>query len=596
MDISASTSSAAYALYTRNDAIDSAPQIASATGSSQKNADGKSPGDVVRISEEARHAAATSIETTYSFTTVRTFDMPNGMQATLDTAVTESGATAAQLSYVDANGTQHTLFLDKSSTLRMNANGVIEVIPYDNSADTTEEAVFGGTSRIVNLQDAVDNIEKTIKNVQGTDADEIFILLPSNTRNTMWNVDAGNGNNVIVDVSGEEATIRTGDGNDTILGIGGLGYQVDSGDGDDSIDLDGGVSSTVNAGSGNDTITLKGGAGSVYGGAGSDSITINGSISGAHIYGDGPDGQDAGDDTIAVHGSMHMSRLHTGNGNNSVYVQNASTSDIVGGSGKDSISVGNIHKTGIDGGDGDDIVKADHITDSVLIGGNGNNTIYVGTATSTWGSNAIYGGKRQRAAEDEEAGHSGLLYRAIRLGVDSGPPENSGDGNNTITVGEARNTKIYGGSGDDSITVNKATEAFIGGGDGADAITVKTLSNSEILGGIGNNTINVSTSTDSHIYGNTPAPSLKNNDQENDDDEKGELSELEQEIADAAMGIKKDTASVEDSAIISPEEELVSPIQQEHTSERDSDAAYRYSGRYNSGASGRGGAKFSVTI
>jgi len=609
-------SSTVHAASARNDAAVNSARNASSARTDAKASDGKASGDVVQLSGEAR-LASSSNSAAYSFSPVRIFDLPNGMRATLGTALNENGETVAQLSYTDKSGADHAIFLSRSSTLRILENGEIEIIPYQKSTET--KGPFAGPA--ITTASVWTSVEKSTRQLQGSDADEVFILLPSNSTHVKWDVDAGDGDNVVIDLSGEEVAIRTGSGNDTIIGIGGM-YTVDAGAGDDTVELVGEMVSKVDGGDGNDTISVKsskisaisGGNGDdsikltgdvtgvISGGAGSDGIVIHGNAIEARIYGDGPDVQDAGDDAIAVHGDILWSEVHTGDGKNRVHVQGAVYSDITGGSDDDAITVGSAHKAEIDGGDGDDTLKVDSLSQSVVMGGGGNNDIHVGSATGS----EIYGGGRKRSSDEQEAGKkeagiSRFASRAHTVGVSPGSPENAGDGNNTITVGGAFGSAIYGGSGDDSITVANAREARIDGGDGDDTIAVDRIANSEITAGRGNTTITISRVMDSRIDGSAPASSLKSKGQEDAEAER-KRSEFEQEVADAAMGIRKGSAAAGDDDAAASEEEAVAPDREEHASESASlentepRATFRYSGRYGSGAGNRGRARFSVTI
>lgn len=625
MDITTYGASSSYGLYGQNDGVGDAAKVGSTTSASPAATSGMTSGDVVTISAEAHSAAATSSIPPYSFSTVRTFDMPNGVTATLSTAKNEYGETVAQLSYADKDGVQHNIFLDNSSILRLNESGEIEVIAYSESEETTE--VIGALN--INGGGKV-TIERSVRHIQGSDANEIIILLPSNTKNTTaptlhWNVDAGNGNNVVVDLSGEDVSIRTGNGNDTIIGMEGMHYTVDSGDGNDVIELNGNMILTINGGEGDDSISVKGNTyvrnidggngndtiditgnfigGVVTGGAGSDEMKLNGNILLGHIYGDNPDTQNAGNDTITIHGTVMRGEVRTGDGNNTVYVQNAFDAAVIGGSGNDSISVGRAIFTSIDGGDGDDTLQAEDLLNSVIVGGKGNNHIHARSAISS----EIYAGTRKAPATDQESGdkpngpsepEQKTADSATKL-TDSSV-ENADDGNNTIIVDSDFGSQIYGGGGNDSITVGNATVTHIDGGNGDDTISANLLHHSVIVGGKGDNAIHVLNSHSSEIIGGSKSENSK--DKNTNDNAEKKLSEYERAIADAAIGIIDNTTGNKDTYSSINEETIVptheSDISKASYLEEDTitHAAFRYSGRYVSGTNKRGGARFSLTI
>lgn len=391
MSMSISNDTTAHVAY--KNTVASTPSKSNKSADTDGNVAAKSA-DSVTLSKEAREGVSQPLSKLSAFSPVKMFDLPNGTSAILSTAKDEQGNTVAQLSYVDSNGVYQDILLDETSTLRFAENGDISVIPYDKSAN--KEIVMG---KIQSFGDESFDIKCNARSVQGSDADEVIIILPSNVKSTVWNIDAGNGNNLVFDLSQQQVVIKTGNGNDTILGIGGL-YRIESGAGDDVVDLTDPSMMSIDAGAGNDRITatatggmipghVSGGDGDdvieikghmfgdIVGGAGSDNIKVQGNVLFSNVYGDTPEQGGAGNDTIQIDGTLIKGEIHTGSGNNSVVVGHAVRSQIYGGDGEDSIVVGNAFQSSIDGGDGNDTLAVVNLLGSELLGGNGNNTIRV---------------------------------------------------------------------------------------------------------------------------------------------------------------------------------------------------------------------------
>lgn len=520
MSMSISNDTTAHVAY--KNTVASTPSKSNKSADIDGNAAAKSA-DSVTLSKEAREGASPPLSKLSAFSPVKMFDLPNGTSAILSTAKDEQGNTVAQLSYVDSNGVYQDILLDETSTLRFAENGDISVIPYDKSAN--KEIVMG---KIQSFDGESFDIKCNARSVQGSDADEVIIILPSNVKSTVWNIDAGNGNNLVFDLSQQQVVIKTGNGNDTILGIGGL-YRIESGAGDDVVDLTDPSMMSIDAGAGNDRITatatggmipghVSGGDGDdvieikghmygdIVGGAGSDNIKVQGNVLFSNVYGDTPEQGGAGNDTIQIDGTLIKGEIHTGSGNNSVVVGHAVRSQIYGGDGEDSIVVGNAFQSSIDGGDGEDY----------------------------------------------------------------------------IVVGDAFQSSIDGGNGNDTLAV-------------------VNLFGSELLGGNGNNTIRVLNAYGSEIYSSDKA-SAKTKETSSRQSEKRELSEFEQAIADAAMGLTPDT---EDKADDIPEstENATGPSQEAQQLEAvpqdarpRSRAANKYSNQYTFGAYAQEGVSVSVSI
>ncbi len=576
-------------------------------------------GDVVHISDEARAAANSSLSF-LSYTTVRSFALPNGFAASLGTAQNEYGETVAKVSYTDGNGEKRNVFLDASSVLRMNEAGDMEVVAYDPGAEENSESQKPVSESGTRDPKASDLIQESTKTITGSDADELIIILPSHEDNVTWKVDANNGNNVVIDVSGDRVDIQTGDGNDTIIGVGGSWYTVDAGAGDDIIELTGKNVSNVRGGDGNDVITvnaermgyLYGGdgddsinlngnvIGTLSGGAGSDSITIRGDVLGGRIYGDNPDNDSGGNDTIKIQGDIINGHIDAGNGSNSIVLESVVNTEIKTGTGNDSITVKTAISSVIEGGDGDDAFNVESLLESQLRGGNGNDSIHVGNALGgqIWGgaqktsSSALE--KSAKETDEQDLSEYEQFLADAALGV-TGLEETANDGDDVIIVDGAFSTQIYGGSGNDSISVNNSRQTLIDGGAGGDSLRVNLLDRGVLLGGVGDDSMDVGYSTESEINGDNRKSSAKTGKDSHDDDKEKELSEYGRSIADAAIGLKDknfqmNDRSEEESSLLADADISGTPIRE--TTE--TYAFHPYVSRY--GSEQRTGSSVSMTI
>lgn len=404
--------------------------------------------------------------------------------------------------------------------------------------------------------------------LQGSDADDILIALPSSKNSEYTEINAGDGDNVVIDLTSGHTKITTGSGNDSIVGFGGGSYDVASGDGDDDIYLIGSYA-RVDAGGGNDKIDIAGAIGvdidagdgddfikieghrlyksTIKGGTGDDSITITSLVANSVISGD--EGNDTitinqgvnkdslltslsgvtnsyisggdGDDIITFNTGIGYSTVDGGNGDDVITTKpgllgSVFSSQIFGGAGNDQIDVSFLNSSIINGGDGDDSINVDIIFQASTINGDaGDDSISIGSIL-LYGSE-INGGDGDDAISIESdlnfnPDSPRIPWRGSYLFVNSYADSTTisgGSGNDTITVGRSHGSKISGGDGDDTITVSDAFSSIIDGGGGNDRINVENAQRAEILGGDGDDTITVENAYHSGIGGGDGDDDLK---------------------------------------------------------------------------------------
>ncbi len=255
---------------------------------------------------------------------------------------------------------------------------------------------------------------------------------------TRIEVDADNGNDLIIGSPDLADFLDGGHGEDTLLGQGGndtligddggdsiIGAAGDdsiiAGDGDDSITADVGNDS-INAGDGNDTVLAGDGNDTVFGDNGQDSI-------------DGDDGNDS------LNGDGGTDSVNGGNGNDS----------ILGGEANDTL----------DGQAGDDTMNGQAGNDTVE-GGRDNDFVQGGV-----GNDAVLGG----AGQDTVNGNVGN----DRTFGDSGNDVVFGGSGNDTMLGMAGDDTLFGQGGDDSLCGGGNFDVSVdadrlNGGDGNDVI------------------------------------------------------------------------------------------------------------------------------
>lgn len=511
-------------------------------------------GDTVTISSEARDVAAQSAKTSPapvpvppSYTRVKQTITSDGTQVLIEGGYIKDAEgkrqlTDARVTFTSKDGTSVSHTVTDSTVFTQDENG--------------QWQMHGAEGRSLTGSEKDDVIIKMPQKggPLGVVGDGI-VLAQFNEQTTTDSIDAGEGNNVVVDLSGEATKISTGSGNDTIVGTSKTGrYVVNSGAGDDVIELSG-HNAVVNAGDGDDRITL-----STYitrdvsGGNGNDVITLkgyNGIVSFANFLGYRPviDGGD-GDDSIVI-------------GNIS-----GSKASIVGGSGNDTISAKSGGNVSIDGNDGRDTIEFVTSGGSYTVnGGNDNDTIIF---NGTGGNNKISGGDGSdeilstlvTGGSLEVYGNDGNDH--INMGSITGATSyiDGGKGNDTIEIGEISGGYHYitGGDGDDTINIGiLGGHTTIDGGAGNDTITAKyMLGGTSIDGGSGNNAIstnmldlfNDSADQSRGIPDANPpsnsatykAPTKARSTTAN------EISEYERLSAEAAMGITPQSSAAEISA------------------------------------------------
>jgi Ca2+-binding RTX toxin-like protein len=391
--------------------------------------------------------------------------------------------------------------------------------------------------------------------IQGTSGDDVIFLLSSGDGESGHvSVDAGDGDNIVVDFTKGHTDITSGKGNDKIYGLGGGSYTVASGDGDDIIDLVGdyaridsgdgndaihiknAIGVDIDSGDGNDTIMIDGETlynSVISGGKGHDVITVNSDAVMTNISGD------EGDDTIALQ-YAHFSSINGGGGNDAVSIKVAGHSRVNGDAGDDAITIGGTYCSEIAGGVNDDKITVTNAHYSTIFGDEGNDSITVHTI---WRPSEITGGDGNDSISVDEIstifGMQTPLSSAIdggegndsitigQIGVDLVCPVDSrtqimggggndvitvqkeapgtdidgGDGNDVIRAGHLLRSHLTGGNGNDTLIVDNSLHDIIDGGDGDDSIIIKNASRTEIIGGDGNDTFDIGLLSVSNLIG-----------------------------------------------------------------------------------------------
>lgn len=239
-------------------------------------------------------------------------------------------------------------------------------------------------------------------------------------------LDAGAGDDLVIDKGGDNV-VDLGDGNDkAILGIG--NDTIDGGTGDDHITAGAG-NDTIHTGSdddyaqadaGNDLVEATNGLNWLHGGSGNDKLI--GGVDHDIIYGG------SGDDIIE------------GNDGSDLIVAGTNDDTVSGGDGADDISLGQGDDTAT-GDAGDDLIKGEDGQDTID-GGDGHDSISGGQ-----GADRIKGG----AGNDLLSGDEG---DDVIDGQDGSDFLYGGDGNDRLIAGEGKNI-LRGDAGDDIYVFNR---------------------------------------------------------------------------------------------------------------------------------------------
>lgn len=529
-----------------------APQTPTAQNSPQNTTLPK--GDMLTISPNAREAAAQAARTStppaqapLSYTTVKKTITTDGTEVLIEAGYGKDAdgkrqLTEARVTFTGKDGTTSSHNLTESAVFTQDENGQWQIHQAEGRSIT-------GTEK--------DDVIVAMPKAGGPKglAPSGVVLAPFNENTTTDSIDAGEGNNIIVDFSGEATNIHAGSGNDTIVGLSNTGrYVINSGAGDDVIELSG-YDAMVKSGEGNDNITLKTiYTGDVSGGEGNDSIIVkgrNGHVAYSNYLGYRPtiDGGD-GDDTITTGAGKVL--ITGGNGNDNIVIKNGAgiMFDIKGGDGKDTISVdfsgGSANIYGEN--DDDKILMHDSSGTITVHGGNGNDEIRY---------TEIHGGT-QRIYGDE-----GNDYISTGNITGGSTHIDGGSGNDTIGAGDISggNTYITGGSGNDVIRTGiLGGTTTIDGGSGDDTISATYMTTrSKIIGGQGKDRIFAeipewldTNEIQANIYADaedTIAVAKKVAASKSTRAQANKISEYEQQVAEAAMGIapqKSDTMAAND--------------------------------------------------
>lgn len=436
--------------YAQVDAVDGTLSRPVDAGVSNEKTYGYQARDSVAISQEARETAKqqtantvssnptlnnVSAQENLSYSSVKHYTTTDGTNVNIESAYS-----------IDKNG------LQQVASVRVHLSG----------ADGEVQSHTLNTSSVLSQDEDGNWTVKAAEgnSITGTGNDDIVILLPTGKRipgttekgmmignftetETTFNVDAGEGNNVVMDFSGEKTQITTGSGNDTIVGSSNTGCYV------------------VHSGAGNDTIELTGHASYVYAGEGDDRLTLN--TTSIHKISAG-----AGDDSINIQGNVFIGGWVTpegegiidgGDGDDSIHFERGAKGTIFGGKGNDKISYDGANSSAfIDGGEGDDTIRGEGNNGNVKIeGGTGNDTIM-----NIGGTAFVHGGD----GDDN-----------IRLGIGSNFYVSGEDGNDYIEYSSTGGSYyVNGGDANDTIeAVISGGTHYITGGVGDDNIITDLL-------------------------------------------------------------------------------------------------------------------------
>ena len=336
-------------------------------------------------------------------------------------------------------------------------------------------------------------------------------------------IDAVSGgiDNFILDASANGSTsLYTYDQNDHITVNSGSNY-INAGAQNDYITISS-SNNTALGGANKDTITASGNNNTVYGGGNAshaidtndeeDQITV---ANHSYVQGDNKADQITATDFNTIYGDSNQYDPSGYGGKDTITARHSNY--IYGGNSDDSIVVQDSNY--VEGNHDNDIISADD--SNTLLGGGGKDSI-IGSEYNT-----IYGGATGTNADNDVGDESGQNDDSDTIGADIGNIIYAGRGDDTVTVNSAN--LVFGGLGKDTITAN--AKDSIGGGDGEDCIkagehayidagpdkdNVEADFNSSIWGAGGNDTIhatdtnyidggdgddNITATDDNTIYG-----------------------------------------------------------------------------------------------
>lgn len=504
-----------------------------AAGKGRDETAASSAADTVMFSEEGREAAERMAkesvdgvaptppsEEKFSYRPVRKSITGDGTEVSIEAAYAKdknghNQATSVQVHFTGKDGDTYSHVLRESSILTQDENGRWQVARIDGAIAV------------------------------GTDQDDIIILLPDDkplsgvTENgivieafsdelTTQSVDAGEGNNLVMDFSGGKTRITTGSGNDTIVGSSVTGrYVVDSGAGDDSIELTGNAA-YVYAGDGDDVLTLATDVvRAAYGGAGNDTLRFEAGIN--------VDAKLRPDENGIIDLNTYRPRagegiVDGGDGDDVIEFKGNANGTILGGNGNDTIEGHGDGSTAyIDGGAGDDLIKGQNLTggNQLIIGGGGNDTIDV--RGSNGGTTYIAGGN----GNDD-----------IYLGGGSSTVF-GGDGNDYIEhFATGGTTFIDGGAGEDTINMEVTGGYHYATGGADDDLMYANLlgGSSTVTGGAGNDHILLERTQESMTREKLKRIVADRKEKKRADEVSGseDLTDYEKQISEAAMGLRRE--------------------------------------------------------
>lgn len=475
--------------------------------------------DSVKISEQARQAAIDS----QNFQPIKTTTTTDGTVVDVEASYFENAyghqqVASLRVRFIPEGSEPYEYIFNETSSFSQDENGRWQIYQHsDNNILGTDD-------------DDLIFIMPTNKSITGVSYDGRVLFEAANFHedSATINVDAGSGNNFIMDFSGEITKISTGSGNDTIIGESVTGrYIIDSGDGNDSIELNG-ESAFIDSGEGDDNIILNTNSiRKINAGSGNDNILIK--------RGTVTVGQEVSGETEVRLGSevIHLETVKKiegegvidgGAGDDHIEFVNGATGIIRGGTGNDTIiSNKDAYKAYIDGGDGDDYIKSEG--NGIIIGGEGNDTIFSGGSESY-----VIGGN----GDDEiNIAHNRSAYVSAGAGDD-----------NISFSGSGGQILIDAGSGNDIIYSPASLGGYrdIRAGDGNDIIYLNSWNSQGLFinSGLGNNQI-ITAQTNSpkskeellQLRKGKETQNINNNESSSESD----VDNYDKEISDAAQGI-----------------------------------------------------------
>ncbi|MBR7024527.1 MAG: hypothetical protein IKI08_00760, partial [Selenomonadaceae bacterium] len=284
-------------------------------------------------------------------------------------------------------------------------------------------------------------------------------------------LEGGTGNDLIIVVTGDHTTIYGGAGNDTILGetmdsvsstwaMGGYS-NIDGGTGDDYINPVFSDSASISGGAGNDTIINEGNDTTLNGGAGDDIISLHGASLDSNVI-----KYEAGDGNDTIYGFNETSKLSITAGTD--YSSIISGEDVI-------VNVGSNKITIADGAGLSTINITNEKLEALNTANTVDNTLITGTELADTINNA-----GDSVTIKAMAGNDSIVSSGSEGSL-------NGSAGDDILENSGNNSTLLGEYGNDTI-LNSGDEVLINGGYGND-----TISNSgdfvSINGGSGNNLI-----------------------------------------------------------------------------------------------------------